>query len=111
VFRSPEPALDVKLWESKIHYQRKLKEYGVKVMPGVKYGKITPNGIYLTDQGGKDVFLEADNIVLATGSTPNKALGKALKAKYLEFAEIGDCVEPRRIREAIEEGIWTAVTI
>jgi hypothetical protein len=48
---------------------------------------------------------------LATGSTPNKALGKALKAKYLEFAEIGDCVEPRRIREAIEEGIWTAVTI
>jgi len=49
--------------------------------------------------------------ILATGSTPNKALGEALKGKYLEFAEIGDCVEPRRIREAIEEGIWAAVTI
>jgi pyruvate/2-oxoglutarate dehydrogenase complex dihydrolipoamide dehydrogenase (E3) component len=75
----------------------------------VKYGKITLKGIYLTDKDGKDVFLEADNIVLATGATPNKALGKALKGKYLEFAEIGDCVEPRRIREAIEEGTWAAV--
>ena len=111
VFRSPEPALDARLWESKIHYQKKLKEYGVKVMPQVKYGKITPEGIYLTDKEGKEVFLEADNIVLATGSTPNKALGESLKGKYLEFAEIGDCVAPRRIREAIEEGIWTAVTI
>jgi hypothetical protein len=36
-------------------------------------------------------------------------LGKALKGKYLEFAEIGDCVEPRRIREAIEEATWSAV--
>ena len=80
-------------------------------MPKVKYGQITAKGIYLTDQDGKEVFLGADNIVLATGSTPNKALGEALQGKYLEFAEIGDCVAPRRIREAIEEGIWTAVTI
>jgi hypothetical protein len=65
----------------------------------------------LTNQDGKDVFLEADNIILATGSTPNKVLGEALKGKFLEFAEIGDCVEPRRIREAIEEGIWAAVMI
>jgi hypothetical protein len=50
-------------------------------------------------------------VVLATGSTANKVLGEALKGKYLEFAEIGDCVEPRRIREAIEEGIWAAVII
>ena len=53
--------------------------------------------------------MAADNIVLATGATPDKALGKALKGKYLEFAEIGDCVEPRRIREAIEEATWSAV--
>jgi pyruvate/2-oxoglutarate dehydrogenase complex dihydrolipoamide dehydrogenase (E3) component len=109
VFRSPDPALDIKFWENRTHYWNKLKEYNVKIMSKVKYGKITLKGIYLTDKDGKDVFLEADNIVLATGATPNKALGKALKGKYLEFAEIGDCVEPRRIREAIEEGTWAAV--
>jgi 2,4-dienoyl-CoA reductase-like NADH-dependent reductase (Old Yellow Enzyme family)/thioredoxin reductase len=111
VFRSPEPALDVKFWENRKHYLDKLKEYRVKVMPQVKYGEITATGLNLTDKEGKEVFLEADNIVLATGATPNKALGESLKGKYLEFAEIGDCVEPRRIREAIEEGIWAAVVI
>ena len=80
-------------------------------MPQVKYGQITPKGISLTNKEGKEVFLEADNIVLATGSTPNKALGESLKGKYLEFFEVGDCIEPRRIREAIEEAIWAAVAI
>jgi pyruvate/2-oxoglutarate dehydrogenase complex dihydrolipoamide dehydrogenase (E3) component len=111
VFRSSEPALDVKYWMIRSHYQDKLKEYGVKVMSLVKYGKITPKGLDLTDKEGKEVFLEADNIVLATGASPNQALGESLKGKYLEFYEIGDCVEPRRIREALEEGIWAAADL
>jgi 2,4-dienoyl-CoA reductase-like NADH-dependent reductase (Old Yellow Enzyme family)/thioredoxin reductase len=109
VFRSTNPALDIQFWENRTHYWNKLKEYGVKVMSEVKYGKITGKGLSLTDKAGKDVFVAADNIVLATGATPDKALGEALKGKYLEFAEIGDCVEPRRIREAIEEATWAAV--
>ena len=106
-----EPALDVKFWMFKKHYLDKLKEYKVKIYPQVQYGQITPKGIKLTNKEGKEVFLEADNIVLAAGATPDKALGESLKGKYLEFAEIGDCVEPRRIREAIEEGIWAAVVL
>jgi 2-enoate reductase len=109
VFRSAEPALDIQFWENRTHYWNKLKDYGIKVMPQVKYGKITAKGLNLTDKEGKEVFVEADNIVLATGATPDKKLGKALQGKYLEFAEIGDCVEARRIREAIEEGTWAAV--
>jgi pyruvate/2-oxoglutarate dehydrogenase complex dihydrolipoamide dehydrogenase (E3) component len=109
VFRSANPALDIQFWENRTHYWNKLKEYGVKIMPEVKYGKITGGGLSLTDKAGKEVFVAADNIVLATGAIPDKALGKALKGKYLEFAEIGDCVEPRRIREAIEEATWSAV--
>ena len=45
VFRSSEPALDVKLWENRKYYQDKLKEYNVKVTPNVQYDRITPNGI------------------------------------------------------------------
>ena len=111
VFRSSEPALDVKYWMIRSHYQDKLKEYGVKVMPRVKYGKITLKGLNLTDKEGTEVFLEADNVVLATGATPNRALVESLKGKFLEFYEIGDCVEPRRIRETLEEGIWAAADL
>ena len=65
----------------------------------------------LSTKEGEVVFLEAENIVLAAGSTPDKALGQSLKGKYLDFAEIGDCVQPRRIREAVEEGMWAAVVL
>jgi NADPH-dependent 2,4-dienoyl-CoA reductase/sulfur reductase-like enzyme len=111
VFRSAGPALDVKYWMFKKYYLDKLKEYRVKVIPQVKYGKITPNGLNLIDKEGKEIFVEANNIVLATGAVPNKALGKSLEGKFLEFYEVGDCVEPRRIREAIEEAMWAAAEI
>jgi hypothetical protein len=48
---------------------------------------------------------------LAAGATPNKALYESLQGKLLELFEVGDCVEPRRIREAIEEAMWAAVVI
>jgi len=111
VFRSGEPALDVKYWMFRKYYQDKLKEDNVTVMPKVQYRSITPKGISLINAEGIEVFLETDNIVLATGATSNKTLGESLKGKYYDFAEIGDCVEPRRIREAIEEAMWAAVVI
>ena len=107
----PEPALEVKYWMFKKYFLDKLKEYNIKVFPQVQYRKITRNGVELTTREGEEILLEADSIVLAAGSTPNKALGESLKGKYLDFAEIGDCVKARKIREAIEEGIWAAVAI
>lgn len=95
----------------KKYFLDKLKEYNIKVFPQVQYRKITRNGVELTTREGEEILLEADNIVLAAGSTPNKALGESLKGKYLDFAEVGDCVKARKIREAIEEGIWAAVAI
>ena len=107
----PEPALEVKYWMFKKYFQDKLKEYNVNVFPQVQYRKITQNGVELTTREGEEIFVEADNVVLAAGSTPNKTLGESLKGKYLDFAEIGDCAKPRKIREAVEEAIWAALAI
>jgi 2,4-dienoyl-CoA reductase-like NADH-dependent reductase (Old Yellow Enzyme family)/thioredoxin reductase len=111
VFRSAQAAHDIKYWVVRRHYLDKLKEMNIKVMAEIQYRDITAAGLNLTDKTGAAVFVAADNIILAAGATPNKALGEALKGKYLEFAQIGDCVEPRRIREAVEEGIWAAAAI
>ena len=107
----PEPALDIKYWMFKKYFQDKLAKDNVKIYPQVQYRKITPKGVELTTREGEEIFAEADNIVLAAGSTPDDTLGKSLRGKYLDFAEIGDCVKPRKIREAIEEGIWAAVVL
>ena len=107
----PEPALEVKYWMFKKYFMDKLAKDNVRVHPHVQYKKITAQGVEIFTEDGKELFLPCDNIVLAAGSTPDRALGESLKGKYLDFAEIGDCVKPRKIREAIEEGIWAAVVL
>ena len=86
------------------HLLRRLSEKGVTLLPGVKYEGITEKGLEIIDSDGKRRLLEADTIVLAAGAQANDELGKALEGKGAEIYRIGDCVEPRNIKEAIAEG-------
>ncbi len=105
VFRSPEPALDVLYPDNRIPLLRRLKECQIKIEAGVKeYKEITQRGIRLINKDGDEIFLEGETIVFATGSKPCNELAKSLRGKIPELYEIGDCLEPRRIMEAIHEG-------
>lgn len=91
---------------------RMLAERKVRMLAGVKeFKQISQEGIQLVDREGKRVFLKADNIVLATGRRPNKALAESLRGKVPELYQAGDCVEPRRILEAVHEGAAAALRI
>ncbi|MBT8342575.1 MAG: FAD-dependent oxidoreductase [Desulfatitalea sp.] len=85
---------------------RSLQAQGVQLMPCVAYDKITENGVHITDtKTCKEAFVEADTIVVATGSVPNAkiiemAQGKTKEQLYI----IGDNLEPRTIKAAIHEG-------
>ena len=107
----PEEAIEANFWMFKKYFLDKLAKDNVKIYPHVQYRKITPNGVEVITEDGIELFLEADNVVLSTGSTPDDSLGKTLRGKYLDFAEIGDCVKPRKIREAIEEGTWAVISL
>ena len=71
----------------------------------------------ITDKGAKGireeepVFFEADTIVLATGMRSNRKLAEELQAEGMTVYPVGDCVQPRRIRHAIEEGFRCASQI
>jgi 2,4-dienoyl-CoA reductase (NADPH2) len=95
----------------KKYFLNKLAQDNVEVYPHVRFREITDKGVAIINEDGKETILEADTVVLSTGSTPNDKLAKSLKGKYLNYAEIGDCVKPRKIREAIEEAMWAAVSI
>ena len=89
-----------------------LQKRKVNIMSEVKeFRKITQQGIELVDKEGKEVFLEADNIVLATGSRPDKTLAESLQGKVPEIYLAGDCAEPRRIMEAVHEGAEAGLKI
>ncbi len=107
-FFEPEPVI---IFVRLRHFIVKmLEDLKVKIMSGVKeFKRITPKGIEVVDKDGKEIFLEADNIVIATGTRSNKALAQSLKGKVAELYEAGDCIEPRRILEAIHEGAEAAL--
>jgi len=83
----------------------RLREKGVTLMPGVqKYEEITDEGLTLIDKEGNRQTIKADTIVYAIGMKANKALAEELEGKVPALYSIGDCVEPRDIMAAVDEG-------
>jgi pyruvate/2-oxoglutarate dehydrogenase complex dihydrolipoamide dehydrogenase (E3) component len=81
----------------------RLTHKGVRLLPGVTYGRITDDGIEVgLPDGGRETIL-ADSVVLAAGARPDSGLYQALAGEFATYAA-GDAVEPRGIREAIHEG-------
>lgn len=82
----------------------RLEKAGVKMMPGVKYDEITRKGLVITNKAGQKELIRADTVVIAAGSRSNNGLAEALKGKVPAIYAIGDCQEPRKIVNAVEEG-------
>jgi 2,4-dienoyl-CoA reductase-like NADH-dependent reductase (Old Yellow Enzyme family)/thioredoxin reductase len=82
---------------------QRLKERGIEFYTGIKSEEITDRGMEITDMHGKKVFVDADDIILATGSKADQTLSQSLKGKFSRVIEVGDCREPARIYEAISQ--------
>ncbi len=104
VRRGPEMAS--KMYPSNRHaLLARLKEKDVVLITGVKeYEAITQEGLVIIDSEGNRQTLECDTIVLAAGAISNDQMAKALEGKVGEIRLAGDCVQPRRIVDAIHEG-------
>ncbi|MDY6910832.1 MAG: FAD-dependent oxidoreductase [Chloroflexota bacterium] len=83
---------------------------GIKLMPLTTIEEITDKGMQGVREG-ESVFIEADTIVLAGGMKSEDALANELRDKLPEVHLIGDCIEPRTIETAMEEGFRTAMRI
>jgi len=82
-----------------------LQKHNVTEVTDHKLKKITGNGVDLIDKkSGKAVSVEAEVIVLALGSKPERTLADVLKAEGMEFRIIGDCNRPKNIKQAIYDG-------
>lgn len=108
--RGPEMALKVET-VLRPFFLGRLREKGVTLLTGIRYTEITPEGLVVTTKDGQRRVIEADTIVLAAGSTPDKALYEEIKGRVPEVYLAGDCLEPRKIREAIGDGCRIALNI
>ena len=86
------------------HMLKLLAEAGVKYLTETSTLKITDDGITIADKDGKQSTLKADTVVLAVGLKAKEDLSVALNDKVPEVYTIGDCVEARKVINAIWEG-------
>jgi len=88
-----------------------LRERNVETLTGWKLEKIEEGGVLLSDGNRNQKEIPTDSVILALGLTPNQELAKPLRENFPEVQVIGDCLEPRKIYQAIHEGAFAGRTI
>jgi 2,4-dienoyl-CoA reductase-like NADH-dependent reductase (Old Yellow Enzyme family)/thioredoxin reductase len=87
---------------------RRLDLRGVNIVTRARAEAVTEEGLIITTVTGQRDILAADTIVLASGVTPDQSLYEEISGKVPEIYQIGDCVTPRGLMEAIAEGFLIA---
>jgi len=85
----------------------RLEKAGVRMEAGVEVVEITEKGVKGLRYDAFD-FFEGDTIVLAVGMKSNRRFAQRLDGRVKELHFIGDCVEPRKIKDAIADGFRVA---
>ena len=82
----------------------KLKENGVKILTETKLMRIESTGVVVSRGNGNKMLIEAERVILATGTRPCNHLYQKAKSLGYEIHQIGDCLEVRNAKAAIYEG-------
>ncbi len=86
-------------------YELRFKDLDVSVNTGRRVVEVTEAGVRTVDRTGAVTEFHADSVVLAVGFRPNRELIDGLKAyPDIRVTEVGDCVSPRKIYDAIHDG-------
>jgi 2,4-dienoyl-CoA reductase (NADPH2) len=111
---------------------QEMEEAGIETLTGVKVKEIREgpavygsgkacfapaeqarplHGGILYDKEGKETFLPAETVILATGYVPDNSLYQQLDSLVPEVYTVGDCVKVRTALEAIHEGFRVSLNI
>jgi 2,4-dienoyl-CoA reductase (NADPH2) len=81
----------------------KLRKAQIKILNEAKVVEITKKGVKVNRNGAVEL-VQADTIVPALGMKETTELAKLLAGKAPAVYSVGDCVEPRKIAEAVKAG-------
>jgi len=89
---------------NRMHLLKLLTDTNVKILTETSIAEIMDDSVVITSKHGNGSKLENDTVVLALGLKSNRGLEETLKDTVPEIRVIGDCVEPRKVINAIWEG-------
>ncbi len=92
-------------FDEKLVYEERFKNLSVSIHTGKRLESVSDQGITVMDRYGVRTTIDVDTVVLAAGFRPNRDLIESLrKVPKLQVFEVGDCVRPRKIFDAIHDG-------
>ncbi|UCF94040.1 MAG: FAD-dependent oxidoreductase [Desulfobacterales bacterium] len=96
----PKIGRDLEAMTKKVLLQ-KLREHRVQIMTETRLTAVEDNGVMVVDRDNQKLFIEAEKVVIAIGTRPDKRLFDQIKSLGYEIHQIGDCLEPRTAKAAI----------
>jgi 2,4-dienoyl-CoA reductase (NADPH2) len=91
-------------YENPVRLFKWLDEKGMTRLAGVRYEKITDEGLVVMTKDGERKTLETDSIIITLPALPDAGLFSSLKDKVAEIYQIGDCREFGLMHDAIADG-------
>lgn len=85
-------------------------EMKVKIETNLTCTEVASNGVWTVDKKGKKKFFEADTVVYATGMK-SVSPEEFQKAAPMYYYQVGDCVRPAKVKEAVHEAYFAAVDL
>ena len=98
-------ALDLES-RSRVALLQLLKEREVSTLLNWKLERIEEGRALLSGGNGSQKEVAADSVILALGLKANQEMLGPLKKSFPEVQVIGDCLEPRKIYQAVHEGAF-----
>ncbi len=89
----------------------KLNKNKVNMLAGVRYDEVSSEGVVIITKEGLKKIIEADTIIVATGTEPDKELLTALEGKVPEIFLAGDCSKMSFIKDSVGDGYKVASAI
>jgi 2,4-dienoyl-CoA reductase-like NADH-dependent reductase (Old Yellow Enzyme family)/thioredoxin reductase len=78
---------------------------------GLKAVRVLKDGLVCADKDGNEITFKADTVVLAAGRRPLRAAAGSLRDCAPEVVELGDCVKPAQVTQAVFRGHFAALDI
>jgi pyruvate/2-oxoglutarate dehydrogenase complex dihydrolipoamide dehydrogenase (E3) component len=81
----------------------RLKAHHVRIRNETQLVRIENTGALVTGSDGNEMLIEAEKVILATGTRPYNELYQKVKSLGYETHQVGDCLETRNAKAAIYE--------
>jgi 2,4-dienoyl-CoA reductase-like NADH-dependent reductase (Old Yellow Enzyme family)/NADPH-dependent 2,4-dienoyl-CoA reductase/sulfur reductase-like enzyme len=88
-----------------------LAKLRVRVETRMKGVRITGEGLVCTDETGKEKLFQADTVVCAVGQRALREVVNSLLDAAPDVVQVGDCINPKKVTEALYRGYHAGLDI